>query len=231
MSLTPELLEQLGTFDTPTICNALELVAPERHGYGFTTVPFFNPRPELPAIVGYARTAKIRATKPEVFDPAEATAMRLAYYDYVASGSGPTITVIEDVDTPAGFGAFWGEVNTNIHQGLGSLGVITNGSIRDIPDSAEGFALMAGKIGPTHAWVRVEAHGVPVSVHGMDVEPDDLIHADQHGAVIIPIEVAEQIPDAVADIVAKESVLINASRQPGFNAAVLRSLMTDGPGH
>jgi len=219
------VLTALGGFDTPTVCNALEVVAPERRGSGYTTVPFFCPRPDLAPIVGFARTGTIRAmTAPEA-SVDELTEARLSYYDHIGEGPGPTITVIEDRDDSPGYGAWWGEVNTNIHQGLGSLGVITNGSIRDLDDSAPGFQLLAGLPGPSHAWVRVESWGEPVTVHGMQVTPGDLIHADQHGAVVVPIEAAGAIPEAVAAIAAHEHRLISASQQPGFSAATLRELL------
>lgn len=229
--LAPELLAELATFDTPTICNALEVVAPERRGYGYTTTPFFAPRPELAPIVGYARTGKIRAQTAPVESAEELTRTRLAYYDHIGSGPGPTVTVIEDIDDHPGYGAWWGEVNTNVHQGLGSLGVITNGSIRDLDDSARGFQLLAGMAAPSHAWVRVESFDCPVQVHGMQVMPGDLIHADQHGAVVIPIDVAAAIPAAVADIAAREARLITASQQPGFSASTIYELMGVDPGH
>ena len=226
-----EVLAQLRELDTPTVCNALEIVAPDRRGHGYSTTPFFAPRPGLASIVGYARTGKIRAQTPPTADTEALTRIRLAYYEHIGSAPGPTITVIEDIDDHPGYGAWWGEVNTNVHKGLGSLGVITNGSIRDLPDSAEGFQLLAGIPGPSHAWVRVEEFNVPVQVHGMHVEPGDLIHADQHGAVVIPIDVADQVPQAAADIAAKEAVLITASQQPGFSAATIYELTGVDPGH
>ena len=229
--VSEEVLAGLRSLDTPTVCNALEVVAPDRRGHGYTIEPFFAPRPDLEPIVGYARTGKIRAQTAPSVDADELTRRRLAYYDHIGEGPGPTITVIEDIDDHPGYGAWWGEVNTNIHKGLGSLGVITNGSIRDLPDSADGFQLLAGMPGPSHAWVRVEEHGVPVEVHGMRVEPGDLIHADQHGAVVIPIEVADQVAAAAAEIAAKEAVLINASQQPGFTAATIRALLGSDEGH
>jgi regulator of RNase E activity RraA len=226
-----DLFTSLRGLDTPTVCNALEVVAPDRRGSGFTVEPFFCPRPELGSIVGFARTATIRSMQPSLASGAEQTATRLDYYDHIGSGPGPTITVIEDLDAVPGYGAWWGEVNTNLHQGLGSLGVITNGSIRDLDDCAPGFQMLAGMAGPSHAWVRVEQFGCPVTVHGMTVEPGDLIHADRHGAVVIPIDVAEQVHQAAADIAAQEQVLIEASRQPGFSSAVIRDLLAGGSGH
>lgn len=229
--LSPSTLSALRALDTPTVCNALEVVAPERRGHGYTVAPFVCPRPALAPIVGYARTATMRAQTPPTADPEAATRVRLAYYRHVAEGPGPTITVIEDLDDIVGYGAWWGEVNTNLHKGLGSLGVITNGSIRDLDDAAGGFQMLAGMVGPSHAWVRIEEFGIAVEVHGMRVVPGDLIHADQHGAVVIPIDVAEQVPAAAAAIAARERVLIDASQQPGFGIDELYRLMGVDPGH
>ncbi len=229
--ISTELFAQLRSLDTPTVCNALEVVAPDRRGFGYTIKPFFAPRPHLEPIVGYARTGKSRSQTPPTASADELTRTRLEYYAHIGEGPGPTITVIEDLDEIPGYGAWWGEVNTNIHKGLGSLGVLTNGSVRDLDDSAEGFQLLAGMAGPSHAWVRIEEFNVPVEVHGMRVAPGDLIHADQHGAVVIPLDVAAQVPQAAADIAAKEAVLITASQQPGFTAATLYELMGVDPGH
>ena len=79
-------LEALAAFDTPTICNALELVAPERRALGFTTETLICPFPALPPIVGYARTALIRSALPSGLSAAEQRAARLEYYRYVAAG-------------------------------------------------------------------------------------------------------------------------------------------------
>jgi regulator of RNase E activity RraA len=228
---TDAQLDALRALDTPTVCNALEVVAPQRRGHGYTVQPFFCPRPELGSMVGYARTGTIRAMQPSERTAAEATDVRLAYYEHIGSGQGPTVTVIEDLDAIPGYGAWWGEVNTSIHQGLGSLGVVTNGSIRDLDDSAEGFHLLAGMAGPSHAWVRVEAFDCTVTVHGMTVEPGDLIHADRHGAVVVPLDVVADVPAAAADIARAERRLIDASRQEGFSAATLRQLLGGGSGH
>lgn len=227
----PEVLAALRAFDTPTVCNALEVVAPDRRGFGYTTHPFFCPRPGLAPIVGFARTGAIRAMTPPDSSAEDQTRTRLAYYEHIGEGSGPTITVIEDLDEIAGYGAWWGEVNTNVHQGLGSIGVITNGSIRDLDDAAPGFQMLAGMAGPSHAWVRVESWGEPVTVHGMQVRPGDLIHADQHGAVVVPPEVAAAIPEAAQAIAAKERLLIDASQQPGFSASTIYELLGVDPGH
>ncbi len=214
-----KLLAELATIDTPTVCNALEAVAPNRRGYGYTVSPLVCTRPELGAMVGYARTVTICAQHPPTpgSNPGD-------YYDYVDNGGPkPAISVIQDLDGAArGYGSFWGEVNSNIHKGLGCLGVVTDGSVRDLPDIADGFQMLADRIGPSHAFVRVVAFGGLVNVCGMEVRSGDLVHADQHGAVVIPHDVADKVMDAAAAIARREGVIINAAKQPGFNAQKLK---------
>ncbi len=229
--LTEPQLAALRALDTPTVCNALETVAPDRRGAGYTVRPFFCPRPDLEPIVGYARTGTMKAMQPPERSADENTSVRLAYYDHIGQGPGPTITVIEDLDPIPGYGAWWGEVNTNIHAGLGSLGVITNGSIRDLDDAADGFQMLAGMANPSHAWVHIVDYDLTVTVHGMTVSPGDLIHADQHGAVVIPHEVANDVPAAAAAIAAQEQKLISAAKGEGFSSAKLRELLGGGTGH
>ncbi|HUS98020.1 MAG TPA: RraA family protein, partial [Hyphomicrobiaceae bacterium] len=155
--LSADLLAKLASYDTPTICNALEIVDPATRLTGFTRRPLVAPFPGLPAFVGYARTATIRATHPNELTGDAARQQRLGYYEYVASGGpAPSVIVIQDLDGPdAGFGCFWGEVQSNVHKGLGSVGVVTDGGIRDIPQWAPGLPVLAGSIVPSHAHVHL----------------------------------------------------------------------------
>jgi regulator of RNase E activity RraA len=230
MNLEPAVLDALRSLDTPTVCNALEAVAPRRRGHGYTVTPLVCPRPELGPIVGYARTATIRAIHPSGRSPEDDVAVRLAYYRHIAEGPGPTITVIQDLDPLPGYGAWWGEVNTNVHKGLGSLGVVTNGSIRDLDQCAEGFQLLAGCVGPSHAHVHVVDIAVTVEVAGMVVRPGDLLHADRHGAVVVPHDVAAEVPAAAARIAEAEARLIGPSKEAGFSYEVLERIITGGGG-
>lgn len=215
-----ELLEQLATIDTPTVCNALERVAPQRRGFGYTVEPLVCTRPQLGVMVGYARTATIRARH-----PADRRNSPGDYYDYIDNGGPkPAISVIQDLDGDArGYGSFWGEVNSNIHKGLGCLGVITDGSVRDLPDVADGFQMLADRVGPSHAFVHVVSFAGQINVCGMTVMDGDLVHADQHGAVVIPHDVADKVMDAAAAIARREGVIIAAAKEPGFNVEKLKA--------
>ena len=218
-----DLMAALTNLDTPTVCNALESVAPRRRGFGYTTQPLVCTRPELGSMVGFARTATIRAAH-----PSDTKNVSQDYYAYIDEGAKPAIIVIQDLDGDArGYGSYWGEVNSNIHRGLGCLGLITDGSVRDIPDIADGFQMLADRIGPSHAFVHVVSYGIDINVAGMRVSDSDLIHADQHGAVVIPNDVAADVPEAAAAIARKERVIIDAAKEPGFNMARLRKAWGD----
>ncbi len=221
--LTEKLISDLQSIDTPTVCNALELLVPERRGYGFTTQPLVCTRPELPPMVGIARTATVRAAHPSHLRGKAAREMNDGYYAYIDEGPKPSVVMIQDLDdAQRGYGSFWGEVNSNVHKGLGALGVITDGSVRDLPDAAEGFQMMADRVGPSHAFIHVVGYGEPITVAGMRVVSGELIHADMHGAVVIPWEVADKVLAAAQEIAAQEAVIINAAQQPGFSITQLR---------
>ena len=217
------LFDLLRKFDTPTIVNALELAGGGRAITGFTRHTLIAAFPALPANVGYARTASIRCSTP--FDPAVRRQMQTGYYDYLGQGRTPTIAVVQDVDSLPGVGAFWGEVNTHVHRGLGCVGAVTNGSMRDLDAMDPKFQCLAGSLCPSHAWVQVVEFGKPVDVYGMAVRDNDVVHADRHGAVVIPLPFLEKLPAAIDLMARKEKVILDAAKKPGFNAALMREAL------
>jgi regulator of RNase E activity RraA len=220
------LLDKLKGYDTPTICNALEVLDPARRLTGFTVKPLVCPFPALPPMVGYAKTATSRSTHAHELDAGKAREQRIAYYEYIAAEPQPGIVAIQDLDgADIGFGAFWGEVMSAVHQGLGCLGVVTDGSIRDIDQWAPGFQALAGSIVPSHAHVHLADFGREVRVAGMLVRSGDLVHADRHGAVTIPLALAEKIPAACDLLARKEAVILEMARARGFNVAKLREAL------
>ena len=221
MKKIPEsLLNTFRKHDTPTIVNSLELLDSKFRTSCFTTEQMICVDTSLPPIVGYARTATISSST--VVDQNTKRARSLAYYKYVSSGTAPFISVMQDVDERPGFGSFWGEVNSNVHNALGVIGVITNGSVRDLDVLSVGFQVLAGKIGLAHAYVRIEETGIPVDIYGMNVQHDDLIHADQHGSVIIPAELAEELPTAIDLMIRREKIILDASKRKDFNLEILK---------
>src|SRR6202051_5060855 len=149
-------LEALRAYDTPTICNALEIVTPARRAIGLTRRPLVACFPEMKPVVAFARTALIRSREPHPRDRDSANRIRLGYYEHIAAQPLPSLSVIQDIDAPdTGFGAFWGEVQTHVHAGLGCVGVITDGSVRDLDAVALNFLVLAGAFMSPHTYAHL----------------------------------------------------------------------------
>ena len=191
--MTPSLLKLLQSVDTPTVCNAIEVAQGKRGFDAFTRGTMLCSAPDEPAIVGYARTAKIAAVKAPTEAPEVIKARRMAYYKHMADAPMPAVAVVEDTDFPDCIGAYWGEINTTVHKGFGLSGTLTNGVMRDLGDVPTGYPVIAGSIGPSHGFVHVQEIGTQVEIFGMTVTEGDLIHADRHGALVIPKDVIETL--------------------------------------
>jgi len=216
---TLDNLEALRQWDTPTICNGLEIVVPERRAVGFTVEQMVAADRRLKPMVGVARVGTIRAKEA----PSGPAASRLDWYDYVADAEFPTVVVLQDVDDRPGYGAWWGEVHSTIHKVLGALGCVTNGSFRDCDMLAPEFQIIGGRIGPSHAHVHMVDFGKPVNIFGMNVAHGDVVHADFHGAVVIPADAVRKLPDAIALVGRREKVILDVCASPDFSPAKLRA--------
>lgn len=215
--MNEELLTLLQSVDTPTVCNAIEVAEGKRGFSTFTRGTMLASHPDAPAMVGYARTAKIAAVAPPT-EPADAIReRRMNYYRHMASGPRPAVAVVEDVDFPDCIGAYWGEINTTVHKGLGLNGALTNGVMRDLGDLPDGFPVVAGSVGPSHGFVHVREIGTPVTIFGMQVNDGDLVHADRHGALVVPEAVIDGLADAIGKLLETEKLVLNPARQPGFD--------------
>lgn len=216
-------ISSLSKYDTPTICNAIEVAQGGRGFSAFTRGTMVSAMNGAKAMVGYARTAKIAGQHKPDEAPDVIKARRIDYYRHMASGEGPTICAIEDVDAPDCVSAWWGEVHTAVHKGLGLNGALTNGVMRDLDDHEPGFPVVAGSIGPSHMFVHVRELGTPVQIFGLTIQDGDLVHADQHGAVVIPPEVLPRLQDAIQTLLSSETIIIGPARQSGFDINVLEA--------
>lgn len=220
--LSADDLAALARLTTPTVANAIEVFDIQSRSTGFLT-------PDVRAIVtgdrpllGYACTARIRAAAP----PAEPRlGLRRALWEHILTQPAPRVVVIEDLDDPP-FGAFWGEVQSTIHQALGCVGVVTNGGVRDLDEVRRlGFQLFAGTILVSHAYVHLVEVGGSVTVGGRRIEPGELLHGDQHGVVVVPPALARELPRAAAEIEARERAIIDLCRSPEFSLERLSALI------
>lgn len=218
-------LEALRAWDTPTICNALEITSPERRGYGYTVRPLVPADVTLRPICGLARTGAIRAAAPSGREAAKEQSIRTGWYEYVADAAMPTVVVLQDLDDTPGYGAFWGEVHSAVHKALGAQGCVTNGSYRDIDMLAPEFQILGGVINPSHAHVHMVAYGLDVSVHGMACDHDAVVHADRHGAVVIPQDAVRRLPAAIDLCTRREKPILDLCASGQFSVAALKEAL------
>ncbi|SEV90464.1 Regulator of RNase E activity RraA [Cognatiyoonia koreensis] len=219
------LLTLLRSVDTPTVCNAIEVAQGKRGFNAFTRGTMLASDPQG-VVVGYAVTAKIRAVTPPTEAPDVIRARRMDYYKMMAEAPKPSVAVIEDTDFPDAIGAFWGEVNTTVHKGFGMAGALTNGVMRDLGDMADGFPVVAGSIGPSHGFVHVTELAGPVTIFGLTVSPGDLVHADRHGAVVVPPDVVDHLAAAIRKMQETEQLVLGPAREAGFDFARFEAAWT-----
>jgi regulator of RNase E activity RraA len=214
--MTPDLLDLLTRVDTPTVCNAIEVVQGRRGFADFTRGTMICTEPGR-AVVGYAATAQIAALAPSTDSADVIRARRMAYYRAMHDAPKPSVAVIEDLDYPNCIGAYWGEINTTVHKGFGMSGALTNGVVRDLGDLPPGFPVIAGSIGPSHGYVHVRSIGQPVRIMGLAVRNGDLVHADRHGALVIPTDVVPGLHAAIDTLLRTERLVLDPARGSGFD--------------
>ena len=222
-----DLLALLRQVDTPTVCNAIEVAQGKRGFNRFTRGTMQHSKPGDPAMVGFARTAKISGLLP-AREPADVIrARRMDYCRSMAAGQGPRLAGIEDIDYANCIAGWWGEIHVAVHKGLGQVGAITNGVMRDLDVMDVGFPVLAGSIGPSHGFVHVVEIGGPVSLMGMHISQDELMHADRHGAIVIPNEIIADLKQAIETVIANEAIVLGPARAPGFDIERLEKVWAE----
>jgi regulator of RNase E activity RraA len=211
--LSPDVLAALRRYDSPTLANAVEVFDVRPRDEGFASLDLRCLFPELGVMVGHAATATIRAR-----GRGEGETDHAPLWALVRSLPEPRVVVIQDLDEPPAHGAFWGEVQSSIFKALGCAGTVTDGCVRDLKEVREmGFHFFARGVGVSHAYVRLESVGGPVEVCGLTVRPGDLLHADQHGVLLIPTEIAAGLPAAADRIIEREQEFIRWVRSAEFD--------------
>ncbi len=207
-----DLLE-MKRWNTPTIYNGWEQITKHDSAHdGFNLEPVTDFMPHMGPMVGYAITVVIEPGNPE--HPEKNPDAWTQYRSFVASVPGPKIVVVQDLDKPNLYGAFWGEVNSNIHKALGCVGTIIDGGIRDLDEmNNAGFKALARGMCVGHAKNCPVRWNGEVEVFGRKVKPAQLIHADKHGFLVIPDEDQEKLLEAARFMDSNEcKTMIGAAR-------------------
>jgi regulator of RNase E activity RraA len=221
-SLSFEQLEALRRLDACTLANAIETFHERLRNEGFMGHAVRCLFPHLQPMIGYAATVKIRGSAPPT--TGHLYTDRTDWWDYILSLPAPRIVVVEDAAARPGLGSLVGAVHMNILRALHCTGVVTNGSVRDIPAAeSAGFHYFAGSVAVSHAYVHIVEIGQPVEIDGLKIRSGDLLHGDLHGVQTIPVDIAPQVPAAAAKITAREQALIALCRSPEFSLQKLRA--------
>lgn len=201
------VLYALRKFDTPTICNVVELfdLYPRTAGYmnGRIQACF----PKLPPMVGYAATATFRsAAAPRSGNVYAAMSDQVAAF---AELPGPAVVVFQDLDDPVAAATF-GEVMCTTYKTFGAVGLITSGAGRDL-DQVEALDFPCFTSGTicAHGYCQVVQINVPVHVGGVMVHQGDLLHGDRNGVTTIPTQIAAAVVDACPELAAAEAVVLD----------------------
>lgn len=213
MPIPPTVLKKLAEFDTPTICNAIELfdVRPRQQGYmdGRIRSAF----PEFPPMVGFAATASFRSHAPP--GKGDAYGSLTAQLQQFERLDGPAVAVFQDLDDPA-IGATFGEVMCSTYKAFGAVGLITSGGGRDLLQvRAIGFPVFSGSTICSHAYCHILHIGLPVHIGGITIQTGDLLHGDANGVTTIPLDIAAEVADIAVDFVRAERIVLEYVQSPG----------------
>lgn len=211
--LTPDTLKKLTKFDTPTICNVIELfdVIPRNRGYMDARVKCNFP--EFPPVIGYACTAAFRSDAPPKGGDAYGSIQK--QLEQFEALPGPAMVVFQDLDDPPAAAVF-GEVMCSTYQAFGSAGLITNGAGRDLEQvRALKYSVFTGSTICSHGYCHMLHLGLPVRVGGLMVNQGDLLHGDANGVTSIPLDIAQEVADVAEEFIAAEDIVMKYVKAPG----------------
>ncbi|MGE5191262.1 MAG: RraA family protein [Deltaproteobacteria bacterium] len=218
-ALSSERLAALAKFDTPTVCNAIELFEVRPRNTGFMNETIKACFPHMPPMVGYAVTSTFRSmSPPRAGDVYASMGQQVESY---AQLPGPAVMVYQDLDDPV-ISATFGEVMCSVYKAFGARGLITSGAGRDLEQvEALGFSTFTSGAICAHGYCHTLAVNVPVTVGGICIYPGDLLHGDLNGVTTIPHEIASEIPEACAGLAAAEKIILDYVRGPNITPAGL----------
>jgi regulator of RNase E activity RraA len=205
-AVPPADLDLLRRYDTPTVCNVVELLDLYPRTAGYMDGRIVACYPKLPPMVGYASTATFRSAAPP-----RAGNVYAGLADQVASFAelpGPAVVVFQDLDSPVAAATF-GEIMCTTYKSFGAVGLVTSGAGRDL-DQVEALAFPCFTSGTicAHGYCHIPSVNIPVHVGGVLVHPGDLLHGDRNGVTTIPLAVASEVAHACTDFVAAEAVVL-----------------------
>lgn len=208
--LSHDTLAALAQFDTPTVCNVIELWNLRPRNTGYMNHSIRACFPEMPPMVGYACTTTFRSmAPPRAGDVYSGMDQQVAAFGELP---GPPVVVFQDLDEPTASATF-GEVMCTTYKAFGAKGLITSGTGRDLDQvQAIGFPCFTAGTTCAHGYCHILSVNVPVTVGGLVIFPGDLLHGDRNGVTTIPPEIASEVPEACRELMAAEQIVLDYCR-------------------
>ncbi len=220
------VLNALHNIDTCMVSNAIETFDVRLRNTGFADASIRCMFKDLPPMVGYAATARLRSGDPPM--SGRFYRDRTDWWNSILKIPPPRIVVLEDLDKPPGVGAFLGDMHAAILKALGCVGYVTDGAVRDLPRVREmGLQLFAGNVAVSHAYAHIFEFGSTVKIGGLEVQPGDLLHGDRHGILTVPLQIAARIPAVATKLQQCEQKVIDLCASKEFSVDRLRQIMRE----
>jgi len=195
-----EMLKKLLKFNTPTVGNVVATYPENPHCLGlydnwygrwYTSQKVKCVFPEKGRRIGYAVTLVFSLPDPKV--------KPVSFIDLIEvldQAKKPIVVVAQQKfpsDIADSVGLFGGQM-TSLMQASGVVGVVTDGPSRDLDEMRELDIqyIMSGTTSGHGDFVISEIN-TAVSVAGMDVNPGEIIHMDEHGATKFPADKLEEV--------------------------------------
>ena len=225
ISIPDSVLDRLRQFDTPTVCNVIELFDVRPRHSGYLDARIRSCFPDLPPMVGYASTATFRSAAPRREGDAYA-----GLGDQIAAFNGlpgPAVVVFQDLDDPPAAATF-GEVMCTTYQKFGAVGLITSGAGRDLDQvAALRFPCFTNGAICAHGYCHFPQIHVPVRIGGVTIHPGDLLHGDRNGVTTIPLDIAAEVADACPEFMAAEAIVLDYLRSDQPNLRGFRDAQAE----
>lgn len=213
--LSETTIEELANFDTPTVCNVIELWNNRPRNQGYMDGSIRACFPKMPPMVGYALTSTFRSmSAPRAGDVYSGIDKQVAAFSEIP---GPPVVVFQDLDEPTAAATF-GEVMCSTYKAFGAKGIITSGAGRDLDQVEQlGFPAFTNGTICAHGYCHTLQINVPVTVGGMCINPGDLIHGDCNGVTTIPHEIAAEVSDACRELMAAEQIVLDYLKEDNLS--------------
>ena len=179
--------------------------------------------PEKGIMLGYAVTATLDTmTADRIHDKSK----MVEFFKAVEDAPKPVVVVMKDIGPRKSHACHFGEVMASVTRGLGAIGLVTDGGVRDLAAVRSlDFHLFAAGVVPAHGNYGLVEVNAPVVISETAVSPGDLVHGDENGVTVIPGNIVSELVREAQKVTDRERKIVHCARSKGFGLEELRRLL------